>query len=85
MSGGWSVRTLFIEPGSPWEDGYIESFNGNLRDELLNGEIFDTLTEAKVLIRGMEAGVQSLQAAQLAGLQTASTGDASRPCARDLE
>jgi len=44
------VRTLFIAPGSPWENGYIESFNGKLRDELLNGEIFDTLVEAKVLI-----------------------------------
>jgi putative transposase len=43
------VRTLFIEPGSPWENGYIESFNGKLRDELLNGEIFDTMTEARVL------------------------------------
>jgi putative transposase len=44
------VKTLFIEPGSPWENGYIESFNGKLRDELLNVEIFDTLLEAKVLI-----------------------------------
>jgi len=44
------VKTLFIEPGSPWENGYIESFNGKLRDELLNGEIFETLKEAKVLI-----------------------------------
>ena len=44
------VKTLFIEPGSPWENGYIESFNGKLRDELLNGEIFDTLLEAKVLV-----------------------------------
>ncbi len=44
------VKTLFIEPGSPWENGYIESFNGKLRDELLNPEIFTTLTEAKVLI-----------------------------------
>ena len=43
------VGTLFIEPGSPWENGYIESFNGKLRDELLNGEIFDTLTEARVV------------------------------------
>ena len=43
------VGTLFIEPGSPWENGYIESFNGKLRDELLNGEIFTTLEEAKVL------------------------------------
>ena len=44
------VKTLFIEPGSPWENGYNESFNGKLRDELLNGEIFDTLLEAGVLI-----------------------------------
>ena len=44
------VKTLYIEPGSPWENGYIESFNGKLRDELLNREIFDTLLEAKVLI-----------------------------------
>ena len=50
----WLVRlevgTLFIEPGSPWENGYIESFNGKLRDELLNGEIFYTVTEARTLI-----------------------------------
>ena len=44
------VKTLFIEPGSPWENGYIESFKGKLRDELLNREIFTTLEEAKVLI-----------------------------------
>ena len=44
------VKTLFIEPGSPWENGYNESFNGKLRDELLNMEIFYTLKEAKVLI-----------------------------------
>ena len=43
------VRTLYIEPGSPWENGYVESFNGKLRDELLNVEVFDTLWEAKVL------------------------------------
>jgi transposase InsO family protein len=51
---GWldrvGVKTLFIEPGSPWENGYIESFNGKLSDELLDGEVFDTLLEAKVLI-----------------------------------
>jgi putative transposase len=44
------VTTLFIEPGSPWENGYIESFNGKMRDELLDREIFTTLQEAKVLI-----------------------------------
>jgi transposase InsO family protein len=44
------VRPLFIEPGSPWENGYIESFNGKLRDELLDREIFYNLREAQVLI-----------------------------------
>jgi transposase InsO family protein len=44
------VKTLYIEPGSPWENGYIESFNGKLRDEVLNREVFDTLLEAKVLV-----------------------------------
>ena len=48
--GRMGVKTLFIEPGSPWENGYVESFNGKFRDECLNGEIFYTLTEAKVLI-----------------------------------
>lgn len=48
--GRIGVKTLFIEPGSPWENGYNESFNGKLRDELLNGEIFETLKEAQVLI-----------------------------------
>ena len=43
-------KTLYIEPGSPWENGYIESFNGKLRDELLNGEIFYTLFETQVVI-----------------------------------
>jgi putative transposase len=45
-----NVKTLYIAPGSPWENGYIESFNGKLRDELLDREIFYTLGEAKVLI-----------------------------------
>ena len=44
------VKTAFIEPGSPWENGYNESFNGKLRDELLNGEIFYNLKEAQVLV-----------------------------------
>lgn len=51
---GWlsrmGVRTLFIEPGSPWENGYVESFNGKLTDELLDREIFYTMREGKVLI-----------------------------------
>lgn len=48
--GRIGVKTLYIEPGSPWENGYNESFNGKLRDELLNGEIFYTLAEARTLI-----------------------------------
>jgi len=43
------VGTLFIEPGNPWKNGYIESFNGKLRDELLDGKVFTTVKEAKVL------------------------------------
>ena len=49
--GQVGVKTLYIAPGSPWENGYNESFNGSLRDELLNGEIFYTLKEAQVLIK----------------------------------
>ncbi|MCH8013565.1 MAG: IS3 family transposase [Candidatus Dadabacteria bacterium] len=48
--GSIGVKTAYIEPGSPWENGYNESFNGKLRDELLNGEIFYSLKEAQVLI-----------------------------------
>lgn len=48
--GRIGVKTLYIEPGSPWENGYCESFNSKLRDELLEGEQFSTLYEAQVLI-----------------------------------
>jgi putative transposase len=44
------AKTAYIEPGSPWENGYCESFNSKLRDELLKGEIFYTLQEAQVII-----------------------------------
>jgi putative transposase len=47
---GVGAKTAFIEPGSPWKNGYVESFNGKLRDEPLNTEVFNTLAEAKVLI-----------------------------------
>lgn len=47
---GLEVKTLYIEPGSPWENGYCESFNGKMRDEFLNGEIFYSLKEAEVLV-----------------------------------
>lgn len=48
--GNLGVNTAFIEPGSPWENGYVESFNSKLRDELLDGEIFYSLKEAQILI-----------------------------------
>jgi transposase InsO family protein len=44
------AQTAYIEPGSPWENGYCESFNGRMRDELLNGEIFYSLREAQIII-----------------------------------
>ena len=44
------AKTAYIAPGSPWENGFIESFNARLRDELLNGEIFYTLKEAQIVI-----------------------------------
>ena len=50
---GLGTKSLYIEPGSPWENGYCESFNGKLRDECLNGEIFCSLKEAQIII---EAG-----------------------------
>ena len=43
-------QTAYIEPGSPWENGYCESFNGRMKDELLNGEIFHSLREAQIII-----------------------------------
>ena len=45
-----SAKTAYIEPGSPWENGYCKSFNARLRDELLNGEIFYSLKEAQIVI-----------------------------------
>jgi len=51
---GWlherNVTPVYIEPGSPWENGYVESFNGKLRDECLNEEIFWSRTEAQVIV-----------------------------------
>jgi transposase InsO family protein len=47
---GLGTKSLYIEPGSPWENGYCESFNGKLRDECLNGEIFYSLKEAQAVI-----------------------------------
>ena len=64
------VKTLYIEPGSPWENGYNESFNGTLGEEVLKREIFYSLEEAKVLIEPVAARVQHHPTPQLAPLPT---------------
>jgi putative transposase len=63
--------TLYIEPGSPWENGYCESFNGKLRDECLNGEIFYSLKEAQIVIEKWRVQYNTKRAAQRARLQAA--------------
>jgi putative transposase len=55
------AKTAYIEPGSPWENGYCESFNGKLRDELLNGEIFYTLNEARIVIENWRRHYNTLR------------------------
>ena len=70
-----SARTAFIEPGSPWENGYIESFNARLRDELLNGEIFYTLKEAQVLIESWRCQLQRDPPTRQPGIPAARPGD----------
>ena len=69
--GRVGARTLYIEPGSPWENGYLESFNGKLRDELLDREVFYTLLEVRVLTERYRPDLQPGQAAQLSGLSAA--------------
>ena len=69
------AKTLFIEPGSPWENGYCESFNGKLRDELLNGEIFYSLKEATDRHRAMAKALQHGQAALIARISTTGATD----------
>lgn len=78
------VKTLYTEPACPWENGYIESFNGKPGDEPLNGEIFFTLAEAGSH-RTVAARVQESAAVQLAELQApcAADGAASRGGLRD--
>lgn len=75
---GWlerlGVRTAFIEPGSPWENGYNESFNGKLRDELLNGEIFYNLKEAKVLIENWRKEYNTVRPHSSLGYKPPATG-----------
>ena len=73
------VKTLFIEPGSPWENGYVESFNGKLRDELLDREVFDTLLEAKVLIERWRQAYNTVRPHSSLGYR-APAPEATQPC-----
>lgn len=66
------AKTAFIEPGSPWENGYCESFNSRFRDELLNGEVFYTLREAQILIERWRRHYNTIKTAQLPGIPTTS-------------
>ena len=66
------VGPLFIEPGSPWENGYCESFNGKLRDELLDREIFYTLKEAKILIENWRREYNTIRPPQQPALLASS-------------
>jgi putative transposase len=68
------VDTLYIEPASPWENGYIESFNGKPRDELLNGEISYTVLEAKVLVEQWRRHYNQVRPHSSPGLPAASPG-----------
>ena len=66
------AKTAYIEPGSPWENGYCESFNGRFRDELLNGEIFYSLREAQILIEQWRKHYNTKRPPQCIGLSPAS-------------
>lgn len=85
MADDVSVRTLFIEPGSPWENGYIESLNGKLGDELLKREQFDTLKEAKVLIERWRVHYNTVRPHSSLGYRTpAPETRAAEPCSASL-
>lgn len=82
------AKTAYIAPGSPWENGYVESFNARLRDELLDGEIFYSLREAQVIIEGWRQHYNTVRPhASLGYKPPAPTvfvpGLTARPCARD--
>ncbi len=72
--GRIGVTTLYITPASPWKNGYNESFNRSLRDELLNGEIFYSLAEANVADRRMATALQHDPSAQQPQLSPAGPG-----------
>jgi transposase InsO family protein len=71
--GHIGARTLFIEPGSQWEHRYVESFNGKLRDELLDLEVFYTLKELEVVVEQWMRDYNQIRAPQCPGLPPAGT------------
>lgn len=75
------VKTLSIEPGSPWENDYVESFKGKLRDELLDCEVFDTLLEAKVLIGRWREAYNTVRPHSSLGYRPPAP-ESRRPCLR---
>jgi transposase InsO family protein len=78
--GRVGVKTLYIEPGSPWENGYVESFNGKLRDEFLKRESFDTVLEAKVLIERWRQAYNTVRPHSALGYRPPAP-EARQPCA----
>ena len=68
------IEPLFIEPGSPWENGYVESFHGKFRDELLNRELFDTLWETQILIEGWRKEYNTIRPHSALSLSAAGAG-----------
>ncbi|WP_153039768.1 integrase core domain-containing protein, partial [Pseudovibrio sp. Ad37] len=64
----------YIEPGSPWENGYCESFNGRMRDELLNGETFYSLREAQIIIERWKNHYNTKQPHSALGYRPPATG-----------
>ncbi len=71
--------TLYINPGSPWQNGIVESFNGRLRDELLSSEIFDTLAEARYLVDRWRLHYNHRRIQRALGKQTPAAFAATRP------
>lgn len=69
------MKTLYTTPGSPWENGYCESSNGSMRDELLNGEIFCTLAEAQILIEAWRRHYNTVRPHSSLGVSPAYPGN----------
>jgi transposase InsO family protein len=79
------VKTLYIEPGSPWENGYVESFNARLRDELLNGELFYTLAEARAVIGSWTLHYNTVRPHSSLGYKPPAASGLRRDTARESE